>query len=72
MHPQHLHQLNDAHRADLHRLAGQGHVYRIAAPVRESGHQARRSDRWLLALARRIDPSVVWPLPAEPSTALLH
>lgn len=68
MHPALLTQMNRAHQDDLVRLAEGDHRARTKSPRHHGLHQTRRSARWLLSLARRIDPSVVSSLSIEPST----
>lgn len=67
MHPTLLSQMNHAHQDDLKRLAHPKCVARTAPSLHHGLHQTRRSARWLLSLARRIDPSVVSSLSIEPS-----
>ncbi|HEY1830484.1 MAG TPA: hypothetical protein VGG38_09590 [Acidimicrobiales bacterium] len=68
MHPALLSQMNRAHQDDLVRLAQGDSAARTASPLHHSLHQTRRTARWLLSLARRIDPSVASSLSIEPST----
>jgi hypothetical protein len=66
--PSQLNRLNDLNRADLMRSAREVHLARTASPLHLGLHQTRRPARWLVALARRIDPSVVSLLSNEALT----